>query len=740
MPDRYQESHIRRVPLFSQLPPYQFQLVAQSFEVQRYNAGDYILYQNTLVPGLIILVEGTSIWLQAMPDGRGQQLGVMQEGDSVYQEALFSNVAAQAYLQAVRPTTILVLTRQTMANLLAYHPDLKVAFGLERSQDHHIHHVRFESQRENEEVLLETRRHRWAYLRHFWMPSLLTIAVWVLTAFVPSLAIFLILFSLLIFAAFAAYFYLEWANDSVIITSQRVIQITRTILTLRTQQSEINLESIQEVNAQIPSFDIFARIFHYGHIELKTAGSEGNVTLDFIPNPQKVQKLILEDSQRYKQAAQSRERQTMQADINRWINEPYRAGQQAPLQADKPKNAARESKLKNIYNEGEGPLSPFVSAFPSDSGGIVYRKHWIVWLSAVFVPLVWLMGTLTGALVLLLFGLLQTIGPVAWAMVLLMLLISGIWFYYADWDWRHDYYLVNDNSITFIKQRPLWLQNESEQILLKQVDSVTAEVRGIRQRIFHYGNVRVSLVGADDYKLFGDVANPLKVQSEISRRQQAVKQGNIENQQRQQREVIGEYISVYHQQQQQQTEQVNYPPQSGAAYMPQHAPMPQPSPFGNRPPRPSISRGRPYRPQQGYTPPQGQQPYVPSLQQQGYTPPQGQQPYVPSPQQQGYTPPQGQQPYVPSLQQQGYTPPQGQQPYVPSPQQQGYTPPQGQRPYVPSPQQQGYTPPQGQQPYVPSLQQQGYTPPQGQQPFVPSPPKPPDENRRRPPKFGGDKK
>jgi hypothetical protein len=155
------------------------------------------------------------------------------------------------------------------------------------------------------------------------------------------------------------------------------------------------------------------------------------------------------------------------------------------------------------------------------------------------------------------------------------------------------------------------MQNQNEQLLLKQVDNVTAESRGIWQRLFKYGDVHVALVGADYHRTFDNVANPLEVQEEITRRQARIKQLANTEQQRQQREIIGEYLSAYH-------ESIG----QGQAYIPPDA-MPQATEIRDRsrpplvprqnPPRPSMSEGRPYQPdnQQGYEyrPPQRDIPY-----------------------------------------------------------------------------------------------------------------------------------
>ncbi|GAB5492772.1 MAG: hypothetical protein Phog2KO_29870 [Phototrophicaceae bacterium] len=746
MPDRYQETHIRHVPMFSQLPEAQFKLIASSFEVRRYNAGDYILIQGTDVPGLIIVADGQLLRILASADGTLSQQGAVFEGQFIYQNALFEALKSGTHLQAVRPTTLLILTRPAMGTLLSHHPELKPAFGLQDSNAHHLHDVHFKTQRENEEVLLKTRRHWFAMMRWMWVPIVLVLFGLMLSAGIPSIAGFTVPIVFIVGIILAIYIVLEWANDSVIVTDQRVIRIIHTILTFHEVRNEVALESIQEANAIIPTFDVFARIFRYGDVELKTAGSEGNFILDFMPNPEKLQELIIEDARHYRIASQARERETMLAEVERWVGEPFRTEQNSNTE-----HAVSEDKIKNVYTAGQGPLSPFVMSFPTKSGGIVYRKHWFVWLKAVAFPAIWMFGSLI-AMFIFLFTSWSSLGAIGIGITFVSALIGVLWVYYVDWDWRHDYYLLTDNNITIINQRPLWLQNESDQILLKQVDNVVAETKGFFQQMFKFGDVRIALVGADTFKLFDNIANPRDVQSDITRRQQRMKQRQMEEDEKRQRETIGEYISLYHQAQGTQSAPTQSPiPNQSLPYAPvnqapvqnqglPYAPVnqvppapsnPSPSPYGNRP---SISQGRAYTPssqvpnpvpQQGYSNPQSPLPPTP---QQGYSNPQN--PLPPTPQQ-GYSNPQSPLPPTP---QQGYSNPQN--PLPPTPQQ-GYSNPQN--PLPPTPQQ-GYSNPQNPLPPTP---QQGYSNPQNPLPSVPPQrdvpnqnPRPPQApNNKRPPKF-----
>lgn len=692
MPDRYQESHIRRLPMFQQLPPEQFRKVASAFHVRRYNAGEIMFQQGEPTKGMHILVDGQAV-LQRYDNGHWQQVGLIRSGQSVNDAAIFDTGLETATLQATQPVTALLLTRDELANLIAYNPDVAQALGLQGQSVPHIHGIEFSLQRENEEVMLNTRRHWWAYMRFMWIPVAIMIGLWVTAAFAPLAGLWIVL-SIIIPGIIGFYLWAEWINDSVIVTDQRVIRITHTILTFSEVRNEIAIESVQEANASVPSLDPFALIFRYGNVEIKTAGQQGNFILDFMPNPQKVQEIILEDRKLYDERNYLKDQQALRADIDKWIDGgqnqyTYLQGGTGSGVAD----AVSKQKIENMWSPGSGPASPFVTRFPTNDGAIVYRTHWGEWLGNIFMPSLSIIGAGIFLIAMLFINIPDGLGIIAFASTMVVMLIGVVWFYYADWDWRHDYYIVDDKTITIVNQRPLWLQSENDQLLLQRVDNVVAESSGIRQRLLRYGDVRVSLVGADEPKIFDNVANPLSIQDEISRRQRRLKQNQAFSEQQEQKKLLGEYFSAFQDRLQEQG----------------HAP----AAFDGI----DMQQQNYIQPQQNYQQP----PAYPqdNYQQQGYTMQQGD--YLQSPQQQ-----------QPSQQQQQNDTPtlndRSRPPIVPRQNRPGLS--QG-RPYNPNA-------PKAADDRInyPSEQPSPYRPQQGQQrQSPPPPPPPPNLPEQRPPKF-----
>jgi uncharacterized membrane protein YdbT with pleckstrin-like domain len=139
----------------------------------------------------------------------------------------------------------------------------------------------------------------------------------------------------------------------------------------------------------------------------------------------------------------------------------------------------------------------------------------------------------------------QSLGIVGAILAFFVMLLGGVWLYWAEWDWRNDTYTVGDETIAIVHKRPLWLQSDNDEILLSRVDNVKTEVRGLLQNLFNYGDVRVSLIGGDqsNVKVLAGVHRPREVHEEISRRQTRLKARAQEAQDQRQRAMIGEYLA-----------------------------------------------------------------------------------------------------------------------------------------------------------------------------------------------------
>jgi membrane protein YdbS with pleckstrin-like domain len=430
-----------------------------------------------------------------------------------------SNQPNQPYQQMQQPTQ---QPQQSTSNVVTGSPQTPYTTGASPTAAKLL--------RSGERLLLQTRRHWWAYIRQSWIPIVVGVIMLVVAFAVPAdnLRFLILAGTLLVPGALLVYFYLEWRNDQLIITTDRVLRIENTIITFQQWVNEVPIRSIQQVNTDMPPFDLFARVFNYGDVVLRTAGKAGTVKLDFVPDAERVQDLIFEQLNGKQQDQVERRDEQIRDDVQRIV------GNLPPEQKRKPKPVTRAT-------EGGFLQTRFVNS----EGATVYRKHWLFWLRDIMVPGLVMFGALIAFFLFLAIPGLNTLGVVAYPAAGLAFVVGGLWAFWSDWDWRNDVYIIGEDTVSLIHRRPLWLQNEDDRILISRIDNVIVEISGILRSAFNYGDVRLALIGDTGTKIFSDVPNPRAVQSEISARQTRLRQASVEAEDSKRRDEIAKYIRAY---------------------------------------------------------------------------------------------------------------------------------------------------------------------------------------------------
>lgn len=127
-----------------------------------------------------------------------------------------------------------------------------------------------------------------------WVPFLFVVIVLLfLTLYLTSVdrplagiaAVFV--FCLLVGAGWWWWNYENWGNDQYIVTEDRLIDIEKLPLGLRTKRTDTTFDRIQNVNFEIP--DPIATLLNYGTVVIYTAGAEGRLDFVYVPRPSEVQ-------------------------------------------------------------------------------------------------------------------------------------------------------------------------------------------------------------------------------------------------------------------------------------------------------------------------------------------------------------------------------------------------------------------------------------------------------------------
>lgn len=536
MNNRFVLSHIRRLPIFERVAPEQLPLIANIAQVMRAEPGTRLVQQGQPAQALYLFVSGRALLTQLNAQGIEEQVGAVGEGQYVGEEALYSERIEPHSIHVVESSVVVVLPKRALAAVIVQYPELRANIGMQQASTRR--HVQlFEGQRADETVRFIYRRHWWVFASKLWLPLLLATALVVggglaITS-IPALALVLFGAAIIVPGGLALILYADWQDDCLIITEDRVVKILDEFLTFEKRVNEIPLDRVLECNVEIPP-DPFARIFGYGTIAIKTAGSAGNITMPTMANPKEIQRIVFTQRERRRESSAQQQRETIQRELDQALGMPGVGAQTTamPNAGDPP---------------GERGFNPLRTYWVESSGERVYRHHITIWARHIFLPILVIIGALAFGAASFVVPSLQAAGIVGLLVSFMLILFGVVWFYLADWDWRNDYLIIGRDTITLIRKRPLWLQNETEQIRLNQIDNVISEINGIFDAMLRRGNIRISLIGGDiaEAKYFRGVGSPEVVQGVISsqmatlqREQQAgILPGH----------TIAEYLAAYHQ-------------------------------------------------------------------------------------------------------------------------------------------------------------------------------------------------
>jgi hypothetical protein len=168
--------------------------------------------------------------------------------------------------------------------------------------------VRFETQQDDEEVILFLRQHvaftiPWVVLSVILFASPVVLFPFVLGNIrlpfsIPASYIMTgTLFWYLATVGFALMNFLRWYFNIYIVTNERVVDIDFLHL-LYKEFSEARLEDVQDINYKAGG--IFAAFFNFGDVAIQTAGSLPNFEFDGVPKPDHVVQTISELAEKVK--------------------------------------------------------------------------------------------------------------------------------------------------------------------------------------------------------------------------------------------------------------------------------------------------------------------------------------------------------------------------------------------------------------------------------------------------------
>ncbi|MFH1789917.1 MAG: PH domain-containing protein [bacterium] len=155
-----------------------------------------------------------------------------------------------------------------------------------------------------EKIIAKVRRHFITYvptILFFIILMMVPVALYFLLSNIFPLLIsnpksypLLVLLASVYYLSIMLFFYtsfIEFYLDLHIITNDRMVDIKQITLFAR-KVAEVDLYQIQDVSSEVKGF--FATIFKYGNVDVQTAGSVPKFSMQNVPNPHYLRRVILD--------------------------------------------------------------------------------------------------------------------------------------------------------------------------------------------------------------------------------------------------------------------------------------------------------------------------------------------------------------------------------------------------------------------------------------------------------------
>ncbi|HNS50501.1 MAG TPA: cyclic nucleotide-binding domain-containing protein [Anaerolineae bacterium] len=530
------------ISLFANLSQEDVALLAGYVGLAHLPGGHTLFAQGELDSTLYFLLDGQAERFTQSEGMQPHPLAPLQAGDAVGERLLFSEEPWAYTLRAASRTAWIYLTRQDLSQLRLRKPTL---WGKLVPPDGSLLGKRpkvFSWLAADEEPLLVRRRHLLALVRPLlgWPGILFWVAAVVLAAtlwqdaasglggtwWVPPLII----------AVWALWCALDYANDILIVTANRVVHREK-VIGLFESLSEVPLGKIQNVGIHQ---DFWGGLWGYGRLSVETAATSGikSLGVTHLRAPELVKTLLLE--------AAEREEYARKPDNRRRIRERIEAATQSGLRAivrlpASPPIAvqARTRKPGPVARALQATLGGLFWVERNSGDRVIWRKHPLRLLAKVWAPS--LLAVVAG----LAYGLLLSPLEVSpWFLVPVLVPLAA-WWWWGWADWGNDLYIVTKDRIVDTERKPLRLRSERTETLFDRIQNVTYELPNLVANLFDFGTVSIYTAGAQGKLDFQYVAHPQKVQSEIFGRLVAFEEE--QRRRRQEQMDLGDWFGVYEQ-------------------------------------------------------------------------------------------------------------------------------------------------------------------------------------------------
>lgn len=493
---------LHEVPLFSGLNVEELERLGEEFVMVELPKDEILFQAQEATDGLFVIDSGQVALLGA----DGKQTEILKHADVIGTEALNYLPAREKTAMALTDAQVFFLPNKQIQALYASVPAFKETVSVLFNSARLAAYIPMAWLEPGEKIYMMARKHPVFLLFRSIPPIFVFAALWFLMMFLSSQSAFWSLAGLVAGFLFCLLWLVwninNWANDFYLITSRRMVWVEH-VTGFYDSRQEAPLSTLISVGIKTSQLGYFL-----GYSDVIVRTYIGDIRFERVGHASTIGKLIETNWARGKRVDLELDAREIRKALRQKFGKEAEDITAKDLQVEL---GTVESAPKEV-NFFQWLFADFVRVRHEVGGTITYRKHWLILLQKLILPLFALVLSIIFVVAIITHNLIQvdyTMGLVAG--YFLIFVAAGM-LVYQYIDWRNDLFQLTPNQVIDLDRKPFGRESRRS-APLENILSIEYERRGFIPMLFNYGTVYITI--GNTQLTFNNVYQPSVVQQDI---------------------------------------------------------------------------------------------------------------------------------------------------------------------------------------------------------------------------------
>lgn len=493
---------LREVPLFSGLNVEELERLGEEFVMVELPKDEILFQAQEATDGLFVIDSGQVALLGA----DGKQTEILKHAEVIGTEALNYLPAREKTAMALTDAQVFFLPNKQIQALYASVPAFIETVSVLFNSARLAAYIPMAWLEPGEKIYMMARKHPVFLLFRSIPPIFVFAALWFLMMFLSSQSAFWSLAGLVAGFLFCLLWLVwninNWANDFYLITSRRMVWVEH-VTGFYDSRQEAPLSTLISVGIKTSQLGYFL-----GYSDVIVRTYIGDIRFERVGHASTIGKLIETNWARGKRV----DLELDAREIRKALRQKFGKEAEDITAKDLQVELGTVEPTPKEVNFFQWLFADFVRVRHEVGGTITYRKHWLILLQKIILPLFALVLSIIFVVAIITHNLIQvdyTMGLVAG--YFLIFVAAGM-LVYQYVDWRNDLFQLTPNQVIDLDRKPFGRESRRS-APLENILSIEYERRGFIPMLFNYGTVYITI--GNTQLTFNNVYQPSVVQQDI---------------------------------------------------------------------------------------------------------------------------------------------------------------------------------------------------------------------------------